>query len=116
MADSKSEALFERAQKLIPGGVNSPVRAFRAVGGKPIFVSRGQGAHLFGADGTKYTDYVGSWGPLILGHAHPAIVEAIGKAAANGTTFGAPTELEVRFAEKITEMYPSLQMMRAVSS
>ncbi|MEO8798132.1 MAG: glutamate-1-semialdehyde 2,1-aminomutase [Polyangiaceae bacterium] len=116
MADPKSEALFERAQKLIPGGVNSPVRAFRAVGGKPIFIARGQGAYLFGVDGTKYTDYVCSWGPLILGHAHPAVVEAIGKAAVHGTTFGAPTELEVRFAEKIVELYPSIEMMRAVSS
>ena len=116
MADAKSEALFERAAKVIPGGVNSPVRAFRAVGGKPVFVSRGEGAYLYSANNTKYTDYVGSWGPLILGHAHPAVVEAVTKAAALGTTFGAPTELEVRFAEKISELYPSIEMLRAVSS
>ena len=85
---------------LIPGGVNSPVRAFRAVGGEPVFIARGEGAYLYGADGTKYVDYVGSWGPLILGHAHPDVVAAICKAAALGTTFGAPTELEVRFAEE----------------
>ncbi len=116
MADAKSEALFERAAKVIPGGVNSPVRAFRAVGGKPVFVSRGEGAYLYSANNTKYTDFVGSWGPLILGHAHPAVVEAVTKAAAHGTTFGAPTELEVQFAEKITELYPSIEMLRAVSS
>ncbi len=116
MADAKSEALFERASKVIPGGVNSPVRAFRAVGGKPVFVSRGEGAYMYSASNAKYTDYVGSWGPLILGHAHPAVVGAITEAAARGTTFGAPTELEVRFAEKIIELYPSIEMMRAVSS
>src|SRR5580700_87597 len=102
MSDSVSRALFERAQRLIPGGVNSPVRAFRAVGGEPVFVSRAAGAFLYGADGTKYTDYVGSWGPMILGHAHPDIVSAISEAAARGTSFGAPTELEVRFAEKVS--------------
>lgn len=116
MADAKSEALFERASKVIPGGVNSPVRAFRAVGGKPVFVARGEGAYMYSASNAKYTDYVGSWGPLILGHAHPAVVAAITEAAARGTTFGAPTELEVRFAEKIIELYPSIEMMRAVSS
>ncbi|MGH7280852.1 MAG: glutamate-1-semialdehyde 2,1-aminomutase [Polyangiaceae bacterium] len=116
MADEKSEALFERAAKVIPGGVNSPVRGFRAVGGKPVFVSRGEGAYLYSANNTKYTDFVGSWGPLILGHAHPAVIEAVTKAAAHGTTFGAPTELEVRFAEKIIELYPSIEMLRAVSS
>ncbi len=96
--------------------MNSPVRAFRAVGGEPVFVVRGEGAYLYGADGTKYTDYVGSWGPLILGHAHPDIVRAIGEAAARGTTFGAPTELEVRYAEEVIRLYPSIEMMRAVSS
>jgi glutamate-1-semialdehyde 2,1-aminomutase len=116
MSDPKSRALFERAQKLIPGGVNSPVRAFRAVGGEPVFVARGEGAYLYGADGTRYVDYVGSWGPLILGHAHPDIVRAIASAAALGTTFGAPTELEVRFAEEVTRLYPSVEMLRAVSS
>jgi glutamate-1-semialdehyde 2,1-aminomutase len=116
MSDPQSRALFERAQRLIPGGVNSPVRAFRAVGGDPVFIARGAGAYLYGADGTKYVDYVGSWGPLILGHAHPDVVRAITEAAALGTTFGAPTELEVRFAEEVTRLYPSIEMLRAVSS
>lgn len=116
MSDPKSLELLARAERLIPGGVNSPVRAFRSVGGKPVFVSRAEGAYLFGADGKKYVDYVGSWGPMILGHAHPAIVEAIVSAARNGTSYGAPTELEVRFAEKVIELYPSIEMMRAVSS
>lgn len=116
MSDPKSIELLARAERIIPGGVNSPVRAFRSVGGKPVFVSRAEGAYLYGADGAKYTDYVGSWGPMLLGHAHPAIVEAIAGAAANGTSFGAPTELEVRFAEKVVELFPSIEMLRAVSS
>jgi glutamate-1-semialdehyde 2,1-aminomutase len=116
MSDPKSVELLARAERMIPGGVNSPVRAFRSVGGKPVFVSRAEGAYLFGADGTRYTDYVGSWGPMILGHAHPAVVEAIVAAAKNGTSYGAPTELEIRFAEKVIELYPSIEMMRAVSS
>jgi glutamate-1-semialdehyde 2,1-aminomutase len=116
VSDPKSKLLFARATKKIPGGVNSPVRAFRAVGGEPVFIDRAQGAYLWGADGTRYTDYVGSWGPMILGHAHPAVVAAITEAAARGTSFGAPTELEVRFAEKVTELYPSIDMMRAVCS
>ena len=116
MSDPKSQALLERAEKIIPGGVNSPVRAFRSVGGKPVFIQRAEGATLFGADGKPYTDYVGSWGPMILGHAHPAVVEAIVAAAKNGTSYGAPTELEVRFAEKVIELYPSIEMLRAVSS
>jgi glutamate-1-semialdehyde 2,1-aminomutase len=116
VSDPKSEALFARAVQKIPGGVNSPVRAFRAVGGEPIFIERAAGAFVYGADGTRYTDYVGSWGPMILGHAHPAVVHAIAEAATRGTSFGAPTELEVRFAEKVTELYPSIEMMRAVSS
>jgi glutamate-1-semialdehyde 2,1-aminomutase len=116
MSDPKSVELLARAERVIPGGVNSPVRAFRSVGGKPVFVSRAEGAYLFGADGAKYTDYVGSWGPMILGHAHPAIVEAIVSAAKNGTSYGAPTEGEIRFAEKVIELYPSIEMMRAVSS
>jgi glutamate-1-semialdehyde 2,1-aminomutase len=116
VSDPKSEALFARAAQKIPGGVNSPVRAFRAVGGEPIFIERAAGAFVYGADGTRYTDYVGSWGPMILGHAHPAVVHAIAEAASRGTSFGAPTELEVRFAEKVTELYPSIEMMRAVSS
>jgi glutamate-1-semialdehyde 2,1-aminomutase len=116
MADSTSRALFERAVRVIPGGVNSPVRAFRAVGGTPVFVSRAEGAYLFGADGRRYVDYVGSWGPMILGHAHPAVVEAVRDAATRGTSYGAPTELEVRYAEKVLSLYPSMDMMRAVSS
>ncbi len=116
MSDPKSIELLARAERIIPGGVNSPVRAFRSVGGKPVFISRAEGAYLFGADGKRYVDYVGSWGPMILGHAHPAIVEAIVSAAKSGTSFGAPTELEVRFAEKVIELYPSVEMLRAVSS
>jgi glutamate-1-semialdehyde 2,1-aminomutase len=114
--DPVSAALFERAIHVIPGGVNSPVRAFRAVGGTPIFVSRAEGAHLYGADGRRYTDYVGSWGPMILGHANASVVAAIAQAAARGTSYGAPTELEVRFAERICDLYPSIDMVRAVSS
>ncbi len=114
MTDSTS--LFERAQRVIPGGVNSPVRAFRAVGGTPVFVSRAEGAYLYGADGGRYIDYVGSWGPMILGHAHPAVIAAVVEAAARGTSYGAPTELEVRFAERIIALYPSIEMLRAVSS
>jgi glutamate-1-semialdehyde 2,1-aminomutase len=116
MSDPVSQKLFERATRVIPGGVNSPVRAFRSVGGEPVFVSKAQGAHLYGADGAKYTDYVGSWGPMILGHAHPEVIRAITEAAAAGTSYGAPTELEVKFAEKICELYPSIEMVRAVSS
>ncbi|HZU83534.1 MAG TPA: glutamate-1-semialdehyde 2,1-aminomutase [Polyangiaceae bacterium] len=116
MADPASRSLFERAARVIPGGVNSPVRAFRAVGGTPVFVSRAEGAYLFGADGRRFVDYVGSWGPMILGHAHPAVVDAVKAAAERGTSYGAPTELEVRFAEKICELYPSIEMVRAVSS
>jgi glutamate-1-semialdehyde 2,1-aminomutase len=116
MADTVSRALFERAARVIPGGVNSPVRAFRAVGGTPIFVKSASGAYLEGADGRRYVDYVGSWGPMILGHAHPAVVEAVRDAATRGTSYGAPTELEVRFAEKVCELYPSIEMVRAVSS
>jgi len=116
MSDPQSRALFARAQRVIPGGVNSPVRAFRAVGGEPVFIARGEKAYLYGADGARYVDYVGSWGPLILGHAHPDVVRAITEAAALGTTFGAPTELEVRFAEEVQRLYPSIEMLRAVSS
>jgi glutamate-1-semialdehyde 2,1-aminomutase len=116
MTDPISRSLFERASRVIPGGVNSPVRAFRAVGGSPVFVARAEGAHLYGADGRRYLDYVGSWGPMILGHAHPAIVGAIQKAAERGTSYGAPTELEVRFAETVCAIYPSIEMVRAVSS
>jgi glutamate-1-semialdehyde 2,1-aminomutase len=116
MAGPTSRSLFDRAARVIPGGVNSPVRAFRAVGGTPVFVSRAEAAYLHDADGRRYIDYVGSWGPMILGHAQPAVVAAIAEAAARGTSYGAPTELEVRFAEKICELYPSIEMVRAVSS
>jgi glutamate-1-semialdehyde 2,1-aminomutase len=116
MTDPISRALFDRASRVIPGGVNSPVRAFRAVGGAPVFVARAEGAHLYGADGARYLDYVASWGPMILGHAHPAIVAAVQAAAARGTSYGAPTELEVRFAEAVCAAYPSIEMVRAVSS
>src|SRR5277367_5333372 len=107
MSDDVSRLLFERASRVIPGGVNSPVRAFRAVGGTPVFVSRAEGAYLYGVDGRRYVDYVGSWGPMILGHAHPEVVASVREAAARGTSYGAPTELEVRFAEKLIEIYPS---------
>jgi glutamate-1-semialdehyde 2,1-aminomutase len=116
MTDPISRALFERASLVIPGGVNSPVRAFRAVGGSPMFIARAAGAHVYDPEGRRYLDYVGSWGPMILGHAHPAIVEAIQGAAARGTSYGAPTELEVRFAEALCAMFPSIEMVRAVSS
>src|SRR5688572_9477469 len=116
MADTTSRALFERALKSIPGGVNSPVRAFRAVGGDPVFIQRAEGARLYGADGASYIDYVGSWGPMILGHAHPDVVRAVQEAAARGLSYGAPTELEVRFAEKIKTLYPSIELLRCVSS
>jgi glutamate-1-semialdehyde 2,1-aminomutase len=116
MTDPRSEALFERAARVIPGGVNSPVRAFRAVGGTPVFVARAEGAYVHGADGARYIDYVGSWGPMILGHAQPQVVEAIREAALRGTSYGAPTEGEVVFAETIAALYPSMEMVRAVSS
>ncbi len=116
MSDPVSQALFERACAAIPGGVNSPVRAFRAVGGDPVFVSRAHGAYLFGADGRRYVDFVGSWGPMILGHAAPSVVQAITEAVRQGTSYGAPTELEVTFAETLRELFPSMDLVRAVSS
>jgi glutamate-1-semialdehyde 2,1-aminomutase len=116
MSDSVSEQLFDRALRVMPGGVNSPVRAFRAVGGHPVFISRASGARVYGADGREYIDYVGSWGPAILGHAHPKVVAAIQEAATRGLSFGAPTELELRFAEAIIERYPSIELLRCVSS
>ena len=108
--------LFQRAQKVIPGGVNSPVRAFKAVGGTPRFVSRAQGAHFWDANGQRYIDYIGSWGPMILGHGHPAVVEAVQKAILEGFSFGAPTEREVELAEEILSLVPSMDMVRLVSS
>lgn len=113
---TKSEELFERAGKLMPGGVNSPVRAFRAVGRTPFFVERAKGAYLFDADGSRYLDYVCSWGPGILGHAVPSVIEAVQKACENGLTFGAPTEKEVELAQLIQSCVPSMEMMRLVNS
>jgi glutamate-1-semialdehyde 2,1-aminomutase len=112
----RSAALYERARGLFPGGVNSPVRAFKAVGGTPVFLARGQGAYVWDADGNRYLDFLGSWGPLILGHAHPEVVAAIEAAARDGTTFGASTEREVLLAEELRGAMPSLERMRFVSS
>jgi glutamate-1-semialdehyde 2,1-aminomutase len=112
----RNQQLFERAQQHIPGGVNSPVRAFRSVGGTPRFFAAGSGARVTDADGNSYIDYVGSWGPLILGHAHPVVVAAVQEAAARGLSFGAPTESEVEMAELLCELLPSLEMVRLVSS
>jgi len=114
MRDSKS--LFEAACRLIPGGVNSPVRAFRGVGGEPFFVARGEGARIWDVEGRSYLDFLGSWGPLILGHAAPTVVAAVTEAAARGTSYGAPTALEVEMAEAITAAYPSIELVRLVSS
>jgi glutamate-1-semialdehyde 2,1-aminomutase len=116
MATSKSKRLFERARKLIPGGVNSPVRAFGSVGGVPPFVERGKGARIWDVDGNEYIDYVGSWGPLVLGHAHPSVLRAVRAAAARGTSFGAPTALEVELAGAIRDAMPSVERVRMVSS
>ena len=115
-AVSTNQELFERAQRVIPGGVNSPVRAFRAVGGTPRFISRAQGAYMWDAEGQRYIDYIGSWGPMILGHGHPAVLEAVQKAALEGFSFGAPTEREVELAEAIISLVPSVEQVRLVSS
>ena len=112
----RNQQLFDRARKVIPGGVNSPVRAFRAVGGTPRFVQRAQGAYFWDANGQRYIDYIGSWGPMILGHGHPAVLEAVQKAAVDGFSFGAPTEREVELAEEILRLVPSMEMVRLVSS
>ena len=111
-----NQVLFERAQAVIPGGVNSPVRAFKAVGGTPRFVSRAQGAYFWDANNARYIDYIGSWGPMILGHGHPAVVEAVERAVRDGFSFGAPTEREVELAEAILALVPSMDMLRMVSS
>jgi glutamate-1-semialdehyde 2,1-aminomutase len=113
---SKSEDLFARAQRVIPGGVNSPVRAFKAVGGTPLFIARAQGARVWDADGRAYLDYLGSWGPMILGHAHPAVVEAVARAVRDGTSYGAPCAAEVELAERVTRLVPSIEKLRCVSS
>ena len=116
LAMDRSARLMERATHRLPGGVNSPVRAFRSVGGDPVFMKRGEGPHIFDVDGNSYVDYVMSYGPLILGHAHPAVVEALERAVRDGTTFGAPTELEVELAELICEAVPSVEMVRMTNS
>jgi glutamate-1-semialdehyde 2,1-aminomutase len=112
----QNQILFERAQRVIPGGVNSPVRAFRAVGGTPRFVQRAQGAYFWDANDQRYIDYIGSWGPMILGHGHPAVLEAVQKAVLEGFSFGAPTEREIELAEEIIKIMPSVEMVRLVSS
>ena len=116
MEHTRSKELFERAQLSIPGGVNSPVRAYRSVGGTPPFIARGEGSRIFDADGNEYIDYVGSWGPLILGHRHPAVLDALAEAMTRGTSFGAPTEQEIDLAETICRMVPSVEMARLVNS
>ncbi len=116
MNNNKSIELFARAQKTIPGGVNSPVRAFRSVGGTPLFINKARGSYLYDADGNKYIDYIASWGPMILGHAHEAVVQAIQERAALSTSYGAPTELEIEMAELITSMVPNVDLIRMVSS
>lgn len=116
LQDERSKAAFARARKIIPGGVNSPVRAFKSVGREPVFIERGEGARLWDIDGNSYLDYVLSWGPLILGHAHPEVVDAIKRAAERGASFGAPTEIETELAEEILRAYPSMEMVRMVNS
>ena len=116
MQKTKSEKLFAEAQKYIPGGVNSPVRSFRAVGGTPPFLARGRGSRVWDVDGNEYIDFLGSWGPLVLGHAHPKVVEALKKAAEGGTSFGAPVELEVELARLICQAMPSIEKVRLVNS
>jgi len=114
MTDSKT--LFQQAQTVIPGGVNSPVRAFKSVGGTPVFVSRANGAYLYGVEDERYIDYVGSWGPMILGHAHPEVIHAVQQAAAKGLSYGAPTESEIRMAEMVRDSIPSIEQVRMVNS
>ena len=111
-----SSKLFEQAKKVIPGGVNSPVRAFRSVGGDPVFISKGSGPYLYDTDGNKYIDYVGSWGPMILGHAHPEVIEKIREVISRGLSFGAPTELEIALAQKVCQLMPNIEKVRMVNS
>ncbi len=113
---SKSQELFSRAQQSIPGGVNSPVRAFKSVGGTPLFISKAKGAYLYDADGNKYIDYIASWGPMILGHAYEPVIKAIQEQAILSTSYGAPTELEIAMAELIKSMTPNIDLIRMVSS
>jgi glutamate-1-semialdehyde 2,1-aminomutase len=116
MNKKSSTALYKRAQELIPGGVNSPVRACRSVGMDPLFIDHADGCRLFDADGNAFIDYIGSWGPMILGHRHPSVIAAISSALEKGTSFGAPTELEIELAELIVEAVPSVEMVRMVNS
>ena len=116
LVTNTSHKLFEDAQEILPGGVNSPVRAFGAVGGEPLFIQKAKGAYMYDADGNEYIDYVGSWGPAIVGHAHPEVVEAVQKVMIDGFSFGAPTEMETELALKIRQLVPSMEMMRFVSS
>jgi glutamate-1-semialdehyde 2,1-aminomutase len=111
-----SPELFERAQRYIPGGVNSPVRAFKGVGGTPIFIDRAEGAYLYDSEGRPYIDYVGSWGPMVLGHGHPEVVRAVQQQAARGISYGAPTELEIEMAERVCRLLPSIELLRLVNS
>ena len=113
---SVSKALFSKAQESIPGGVNSPVRAFKSVGGTPIFMQKAKGAYLYDVDGNQYIDYIASWGPMILGHAYEPVVKAIQEYAAYSTSYGAPTELEIKMAELIKSMAPNVDLIRMVSS
>ncbi|KUO69791.1 MAG: glutamate-1-semialdehyde aminotransferase [Desulfosporosinus sp. BRH_c37] len=114
--DNKSRQAFAKAQKVIPGGVNSPVRAFKSVGREPVFIDRGEGAYIWDIDGNRYIDFVGSWGPLIVGHAHPDVVTVIKRVAERGTSYGAPTEVETVLAEEVLKAYPSMDMIRMVNS
>ncbi len=116
MVRDKSSRLFNRAKQSIPGGVNSPVRAFKSVGGVPPFITRASGCHIWDADGNKYIDYIGSWGPMIAGHAHPEVIQAITKTAQSGTSFGAPTELEIQLAEEVIRRIPTIESVRFVNS
>ena len=113
---TSSERLFQRALKVIPGGVNSPVRACKSVGAEPIFIDRAEGCEIFDADGNRFIDYVGSWGPMILGHRHTAVIEAIAQVLERGTSFGAPLDLEIRLAELVIDAFPSVEMIRMVNS
>src|ERR1043165_9937679 len=112
----QSRQLFSGAKQSIPGGVNSPVRAFKSVGGDPIFMKEARGAYMYDADGSRYIDYINSWGPMILGHCHPEVVEAVQQRAASALSFGAPTELEIDMAELIRSMVPNVELVRLVSS
>ena len=113
---NRSHQLFVSAQHRIPGGVNSPVRAFKGVGGDPVFIDRAAGPYIWDPDGNRYIDYVGSWGPMILGHAHPEVIRAVEEIIRKGLSFGAPTELETRMAEKVCQLVPSMDLVRMVSS